>query len=97
MSNILKYQNPSSPLLNPHKIIENIPAREWGPSKLIESQEDVYPEFSTSRINMPVRASNSGDGPGTDMIKAPFQYWGNKKLWCWCICYRWISIFRWKC
>lgn len=69
-----------TPLFDPYEIIKNVPAREWGPSKLIESQEDVYPEFSTSRINMPVRASNSGDGPGTDMIKAPFQYWGNKKL-----------------
>lgn len=36
MGNILKYQNPSSPLLNPHKIIENIPAREWGPRKINE-------------------------------------------------------------
>ena len=36
MSNILKYQNPSSPLLNPHKIIENVPAREWGPRKINE-------------------------------------------------------------
>lgn len=69
-----------TPLFDPYEIIKNVPAREWGPSKLIESQEDVYPEFSISRINMPVRASNSGDGPGTDMIKAPFQYWGNKKL-----------------
>ena len=36
MNNILKYQNPSSPLLNPHKIIENVPAREWGPRKINE-------------------------------------------------------------
>lgn len=36
MNNILKYQNPSSPLFNPHKIIENVPAREWGPRKINE-------------------------------------------------------------
>lgn len=33
---IIKYQNPNSPLLNPHKIIENVPAREWGPRKINE-------------------------------------------------------------
>lgn len=36
MSNILKYQNPSSPLLDPEKIIRNVPAREWGPRKMNE-------------------------------------------------------------
>ena len=33
---IIKYQNPNSPLFNPHKIIENVPAREWGPRKINE-------------------------------------------------------------
>lgn len=52
MINILKYQNPSSPLLNPYRIIENVPAREWGPRRVNDDYTVTWGE-GTSMLHAP--------------------------------------------
>ena len=68
MGNILKYQNPSSPLLNPHKIIENVPAREWGPYKINEDGTETRGKGTTFVLTPFQYLGNKGYGIKNEKI-----------------------------
>lgn len=52
-------KNSKKPLFDSQKIIDNVPAREFGPQKVMGENDFLV-------------------GPGTNIVKAPIQYWANK-------------------